>query len=100
MLENAVYSVITPEGCASILYKDAARVAEAAEALHITAADMLEHGAAEEIIPENFENFSAMCADIADRITEDIRQLSVLSADEIVQKRYDRFRRIGVYTEE
>lgn len=100
MLENAVYSVITPEGCASILYKDAARVAEAAEALHITAADMLEHGAAEEIIPENFENFSAMCADIADHITEDIRQLSVLSADEIVQKRYDRFRRIGVYTEE
>lgn len=99
MLENAVYSVITPEGCASILYKDAARVAEAAEALHITAADMVEHQVADGIIPEDFEHFPQMCADIAARLTADIRELSPLSGEEIVQKRYDRFRRIGVYEE-
>ena len=61
MLENAVYSVISPEGCASILWKDAARAADAAECLHITAEDMVRFGVAEEIIPENFEDFPAMC---------------------------------------
>lgn len=100
MLENAVYSVITPEGCASILYKDAARVAEAAEALRITAEDMLEHQVAEEVIPENFEDFPAMCADISERIAADIRQMSALSREEILQNRYSRFRRIGIYVEE
>ena len=99
MLEHAVYSVITPEGCASILYKDAARVAEAAEALRITAEDMVEQGVAEGIIPENFEDFSAMCADITARITTDIAELSMLGDEEIVQNRYERFRRIGVYAE-
>lgn len=99
MLENAVYSVITPEGCASILYKDAARVAEAAEALHITAEDMVQHQVAEAIIPENFEDFPAMCADIASRVTADIRELAVLSGEEIAQRRYERFRKIGVYEE-
>jgi len=99
MLEHAVYSVITPEGCASILYKDAARVAEAAEALHITAEDMLEQGVAEEIIPENFEDFPAMCADIAGRLSEDITAMAELTDEEIVQQRYGRFRRIGIYAE-
>ena len=99
MLENAVYSVITPEGCASILYKDAGRVADAAEALRITAADMLEQGVAEEIIPENFEDFSAMCADITARLCADIAVMNELSDEEIVQNRYARFRGIGVYAE-
>ncbi len=99
MLENAVYSVITPEGCASILYKDAGRVAEAAEALRITAQDMVDQGVAEEIIPENFDNFPAMCTDITARLTADIDSMSALSGEEIVQNRYARFRRIGVYAE-
>lgn len=99
MLEHAVYSVITPEGCASILYKDAGRVADAAESLHITAKDMMRYGVADGIIPENFADFPAMCADIAARLTADIRELSVLPGEEIERLRYERFRRLGIYTE-
>ncbi|MGM9653178.1 MAG: carboxyltransferase subunit alpha [Eubacteriales bacterium] len=99
MLEHAVYSVITPEGCASILYKDAGRVADAAESLHITAQDMVDYHVADGIIPENFDNFPAMCADIAARLTADIHHLSSLEGQEIEQARYERFRRIGIFAE-
>ena len=57
MLENAVFSVISPEGCASILWEDAKLAPDAAECLHITAEDMKEFGVAEEIIPEDFDAF-------------------------------------------
>ena len=52
MLENAIYSVVSPEGCASILWKDAARAAEAAEAMQITASDLLHHGVIDAVVPE------------------------------------------------
>ena len=64
MLENAVYSVIAPEGCANILWKDAQRVEEACEALHITAKDMKAFQVAETIIPEDFVHFDMMCENI------------------------------------
>ena len=93
MLENSIYSVISPEGCASILYKDSARAAEAAENLHLTAEDAKMLGIIEEIIPEDEIGTDAFYAGLKKKLTEELR---VLSADpELVQKRYERFRAIG-----
>lgn len=61
MLENAVFSVISPEGCASILWEDASKAADAAECLKITAEDMKRFGVAEDVIEENFDSFDVMC---------------------------------------
>ena len=97
MLENAVYSVVSPEGCASILWKDAGRAPDAAECLHITAEDMLQLQVAERIIPENFEDFSGMCAALAVELSMDLQELCRLTPAELLEQRYRRFRRIGVY---
>ncbi len=99
MLENAVYSVISPEGCASILWKDAARAADAAECLHITAEDMVRFGVAEEIIPENFEDFPAMCEMMKKTLLSELKVLGRLSRNRMLAARYDRFRKIGIYDE-
>lgn len=94
MLENAVYSVISPEGCASILWKDSSKTAEAAECLKLTAEDLLSLGVIERIIPE--EGFES----VYQRLREDIDQtLAVLSAQPVevlTENRYQRFRKIGV----
>ena len=101
ILENAVYSVISPEGCASILWKESSQenVAKAAECLHITAQDMKEFGVAEEIIPEDFENFSKMCNSMREYLIAAVDELSVLSEEEIVNQRYQRFRKFGIFEE-
>ena len=99
MLENAVYSVVSPEGCASILWKDAGRAPDAAECLHITAEDMLRLQVAERVIAEDFEDFSGMCAALAVELTMDLEELSRFSPAELLEQRYRRFRRIGVYEE-
>ena len=99
MLENAVYSVISPEGCASILWKDSGRVADAAQCLHITAADMVDLHVAEEIIPENFADFPQMCAAMTVQLTMDLDELCALSPEGLLEQRYRRYRRIGVYEE-
>jgi len=99
MLENAVYSVISPEGCASILWKDAGRVEEAAEVLHITADDMKHYGVAEEIIREEFGDFPAMCASLGTRLREDLENLAGLSPDQLSQSRYERFRKFSIFRE-
>ena len=99
MLENAVYSVISPEGCASILWKDSGRVADAAQCLHITAADMVELHVAEGIIPENFADFPQMCAAMTVQLTMDLDELCALTPEELLEQRYRRYRRIGVYEE-
>lgn len=98
MLENAVYSVISPEGCASILWKDAGRVADAAEALHITAEDMRRYKVADDVIPEDFTHFDDMCNRIGSILFRELHNLSKLPADKIKEKRYERFRRFGYYT--
>lgn len=95
MLENAMYSVISPEGCAGILWKDSSRAAEAAEHLHATAEYMLRFGVADGIIPERFEDFSGMCDELRERIRTDIAELSALPPQELVRRRYERFRRLG-----
>ena len=94
MLENAVYSVISPEGCASILWKDAKKAEEAAASLKLTAPDALEFGVIERIISEKDIGSKLFY----DRIRRDLEnELKGLSKDpDLIQKRYDRFRKLGV----
>ena len=99
MLENAVYSVISPEGCASILWKDAGRVQDAAESLHITAQDMQLFGVAETVIREDFDRFDEMCEGMKSLLLKDFRTLRTYSETELVHARYERFRKFGIYEE-
>ncbi len=99
ILENAVYSVISPEGCASILWKDAGKVADAAECLHITAEDMKQFGVAEEIIEEDFEHFPKMCKNLKAALVRELDNLCALSEEELLAQRYQRFRKFGVFSE-
>lgn len=94
MLENAVYSVISPEGCASILWKDSARAEEAAASLKLTAEDAKSLGVIERILSEN----DIGKKEFYDRIRRLLSvELNLLSNDpDLVGKRYERFRRIGV----
>ena len=95
MLENAVYSVISPEGCASILWKDAALAEQAAQQLKLTAQDALENGMIERIVPET----ELGRPDFYDKLSADLRaELEALTAKpmpELLEDRYQRFRRIG-----
>lgn len=79
MLENAVFSVISPEGCASILWEDASKAADAAECLKITAEDMKRFGVAEDVIEENFDSFDVMCEDMKARLLSDVQELEQYS---------------------
>ncbi|MGN0962453.1 MAG: acetyl-CoA carboxylase carboxyltransferase subunit alpha [Clostridia bacterium] len=93
MLENAVYSVISPEGCASILWKDASKAAEAAAGLKLTAEDAASLGIVEKILSEKGLGTKAFYEELAASLSE---ELAALGKDpELLQKRYDRFRRIG-----
>ena len=93
MLENAVYSVISPEGCASILWKDASRAAEAAESLRLTADDALALGVVEQVLSEEHLGEKGFYDNLRDRLYEEIARLS--ADPELLEKRYRRFRRIG-----
>lgn len=97
MLENAVYSVISPEGCASILWKNSAKVKEASECLGITSEDMKRLGIVERVIDE----FPAetLYARLREALTQKFTQLSALSPEEVRTQRYERFRKFGVFTE-
>lgn len=93
MLENAVYSVISPEGCASILWKDASRAEEAAESLRLTAEDAKAFGIIERILPENKAGQADFFAGLRNDLYEEIKLLN--SDADLLQKRYDRFRGMG-----
>lgn len=96
MLENALYSVISPRGCASILWKDASREIEAAEALKITAADLYNFGMIEGIIPEA----PAILKNMKKAIAAALKELAAeKDMDALLQKRYEKFRKIGVFQE-
>lgn len=95
MLENAVYSVISPEGCATILWKDAAKAAEAAEHLRLTAYDLLEFGIIEKLIPEEGKTDREICSELKRFLLSEIRRLSQLSTEEMLSARYEKFRKIG-----
>lgn len=92
ILENAVYSVISPEGCASILCKDAKKVKEAAECLKLTAQDMEKLGVVERVIPEE-KDFGLIYDRIKTALLETLPDLQTLPADELLQRRYERFRK-------
>ena len=92
ILENAVYSVISPEGCASILWKDAKKVKDAAECLRLTAQDMEELGVVEKVIPEE-KDFSLTYSQIKEELVKTLEELSNLPMEELLQKRYERFRK-------
>ena len=91
IMENAVYSVVSPEGCASILWKDSKKAAEAAECLRLTAEDMKSFGVVELIIPEN-KDAEIMYDYLRDGLKEELSTLSQLSLEELLKQRYNRFR--------
>lgn len=105
MLEHAIYSVISPEGAAAILWKDAAKAPDAAATMRITAADLLGFGIIDEIVLESVPAHEAPKAAIratGDAITRALDELDGLlggshGIDELLQARYDKFRRIGAW---
>ncbi len=95
MLENAVYSVISPEGCASILWKDSSKAAEAASALKLTAQDLLQLEVIEKIIDETDRTQDEIVDDLKAFLISEIAEKQNTSMDELLAKRYDKFRKIG-----
>jgi len=99
MLENAIYSVISPNGAASILWKDASKADQAAEAMKITAKDLREFGVIEEIIPEPqggaHRDKAAQAESIKEALWRHLRELSKLTPDELREDRYRKFRKVG-----
>jgi acetyl-CoA carboxylase carboxyl transferase subunit alpha len=100
ILEYSTYSVISPEGCAAILWKDQSRKAEAAEAMKLTAPDLLELGVVDAVIPEPLGGAHTDHQETARRVgaavDEALIDLEALSPDELRSRRHDRFRVLGV----
>ncbi|MCH7645928.1 MAG: acetyl-CoA carboxylase carboxyltransferase subunit alpha [Nitrospinae bacterium] len=103
MQENAIYSVISPEGCASILWRDTAKAPEAAEAMKITAKDLSELGVVDEIVREPMggahRDHNRAASLLRRVIRRHLGELMAMSPEELIAHRYDRFRRLGVYAE-
>ena len=103
MLENSVYSILSPEGFASILWKDSSRAKEAAELMKITAKDLKQLGIIEKVIPEvegGVENDFIYTAHILkEELIKEVALLSKLDLKDLLQKRYERFRYIGEFQE-
>ena len=103
IMENAYYSVITPEGCAAILWKDRAYSAKAAEALRLTAKDLLELQLVDGVIPEPLggahKDYDGAAAEIKKVILSELSEMEKMSTEELVNQRYDRFRRIEFFME-
>jgi acetyl-CoA carboxylase carboxyl transferase subunit alpha len=102
-LENSVYSVISPEGCASILWRDGARAEEAANTLKITSTDLLRFGIVDEVIPEPLggahSDWDAAASSLKQAVLASVTELLTVPRDALVARRIDKFRAIGVYTE-
>ena len=95
MMENAVYSVISPEGCASILWKDSSKAPQAAEALKMTAQDLFDLGVVERIIRQPKAEDAAMFESLKMLISRTLEKNLALAVDELTEQRYARFRKIG-----
>ena len=97
MMENAVYSILSPEGFAAILYRDAKQAELAAENMRLTSRDLLELGVIEKIIPEpepvTFENIQTVARELEPELLEFIGKYSAMSRDELANQRYERFRK-------
>lgn len=103
MLEHSVYSVISPEGCASILWRSGERVADACQAMKMTAKDIKQLGVADEVIPEPLggahHDYDATARNLKDAILRHIRELARLNPEELRKDRHAKFRKIGSFME-
>lgn len=101
MLENAIYSVITPEGCASILWRDASKNKEAAEALKITAQDLSKMNVIDEIVPEPtggaHMDVELTAKNIKKALLKNLKELTEIPIDKLLDSRIQKFRNIGAY---
>jgi acetyl-CoA carboxylase carboxyl transferase subunit alpha len=99
MLENAVYSVISPESCAAIIYRDASKAEQAAAALKLTSEDLLGLGLIDGIVPEPEggaqEDASVAAGNLRAVLTQSLAELKKLSCNELIQQRYSKFRKMG-----
>jgi acetyl-CoA carboxylase carboxyl transferase subunit alpha len=103
MLEHAIYSVIPPEGCAAILWRDAGKGSAAAAALRLTAHDALHFGVVDEVVPEPLggahRNGVATAAALKDAVERHLMELERFGPDQLLNQRYLRFRRLGEFAE-
>lgn len=106
MLENAIYSILSPEGYSSILWKDSSRFKEAADRMKLTANDLYDMGIIETVIKETIENYTIekeLFKNITDKIKQEIQttvqELKSKTKDEIVEERYQKFRKISGFKE-
>ena len=103
VLQNAYYSVISPEGCAGILWKHSRHADKAAKALKFTSKDLVELGIIDEIIPEPLggahRNHRQMAMNLKGSLVAALQSLEGMSSEDLVNRRYDRFRQIGVFEE-
>lgn len=101
MLENSVYSVISPEGCASIVWRDSSKAEIAAEALKITANDLLELKLIDEIVPEPeggaHTDYAAAARMLEPYLAKSLEELSKFSSQQLIDQRYEKFRRMGLF---
>jgi len=108
MMENAVYSVISPEGCAAILWKDAGRAADAAEGLKLTATELKKFNIVDEIIPEaspwampsesdkkSQKAFEKICESLKKSLINEIKRLTLMDTKKLLDDRYRKFREMG-----
>lgn len=95
MLENAIYSVISPEGCASILWKDASKTKEAANCLKLTAQDLLELQVIDKIISENHRDFKNVYRELKIGLYKSLQKNKAIDTAQLTQNRYQRFRKYG-----
>lgn len=101
MLENSYYSVISPEGCAAILWKHRKHAPEAAAALKLTAHDLLNFGLIDDVVPEplggTHQNHQAAITNLRKAVTRHLDELVQLPKDELLKRRYEKFRKIGEF---
>jgi acetyl-CoA carboxylase carboxyl transferase subunit alpha len=104
ILENAYYSVISPEACSAILWKDRRHAAEAAEALKLTAEDLIGLGVVDEIVPEPeggaHRDHDLAAANLGAALRRNLDRITAQPLQELMQQRYEKFRKLGKYTED
>src|SRR6058998_4212973 len=103
ILENAYYSVLSPEACSAILWRDRRHAAEAAEALKVTAQDLLKLEVVDQIISEPVggahRDYDSVAVNLGAALRRVLQQISKVPSDELLEKRYQKFRRLGIFSE-
>jgi len=103
ILENAYYSVISPEACSAILWRDRRHAAEAAEALKLTAQDLLKLEVVDEIIPEPeggaHRDYDSVTENLGTALSRNLERISDVPIEELLNRRYKKFRRLGSFSE-